>query len=935
MKASGSTPSLIRGVSQQVPEERQLGQHTEQINLRPDPIQGLSRRFGSKWQAETQLPLNHAVHAAYVTDTESFRTFDFTYANKEYSLLYRSAGRAYNADLLPVVVVYNRTDKEFLSLTKAGADLLLAQLEAGGVSAVTSIGKFVFFAGHSITPASSSSAVWASAGNQNKAALWIRGGAYSRTFTVTLKPVSGSPTVLTYTTPDSAYQGTLDTAGIPVYMLDSVGGTQTDTISAYIRTEGADTVSELAWYQWSPSALTAYRNGIAMTNTYPAAPTTATQFSYNTGDRYVKFAPVNLGATNIAVTYTHAKTVPNPNYGYEVANLTNAYNSAVTAWIGSASAASQPDAIAEELRALAVGAGFAATRQGSHVLFTDVVEIVADDGGDGSLVRGVDNEINSVDQVSAVHWVGKVVKVRARSSENAYYLRATAKDSTVLTGFTEVTWVEGAGVEHSLSGMLVYGTPIGSTFYMASTASGLQSITGLTDVPDFSSSTVGDNDSSPLPYFVGRKITYLGVFQDRLLVGSGGVLRASKVGEYLNFFRSSVLTAPADDPLEILAQGSEDDELRHSVLYDRDLVVFGNKRQYAVSGRTPLTPTSALLAPISSHAHAASLPPIASGGFIFYAKLGEKDSSVHQIQPGINPESPESFPVSSQIDTYLDGACIEMATISKPTALFLRTTGKRSSLFVFDYLDTTEGRKQDAWNRWDFHEDLGPIIGLSGTTDGVLIFSLRYHTLAGGGTAYSVVADLCPMTTGLASYPYLDSVRPLGHLGTVSPSLHSITLGPWYVAFDGTSEYAFIGDALAEVDTLLDEFPDATGPQAGITQEAVFIPTNPMVLDRNGKAITSGRLTITKLLASFKNSSGFSTDILANRVTETVDYLGRVMGALVNVVGREPVSDYQQSIPVGRETREYKLTIRSRTWLPFTLTSLEWVGQLFNRTQRF
>lgn len=935
MKASGSTPSLIRGVSQQVPEERQQGQHTEQINLRPDPIQGLSRRFGSKWQAETQAPLNPAAHAAYVTDTESYRTFDFTYANKEYSLLYRSAARAYNADLLPVVLVYNKTDKEFLALTKATGDLLLAQLEAGGVSAITSIGKFVFFAGQTITPESTSTQVWANASNQNKATVWIRGGAYSRTFTVTLKPVSGSPVTLTYTTPDSAYQGTLDTAGIPVYMGDHAGGTQTDTVAAYVKSLGIGTVAELAWHQWGPHALSATRAGVTMTNVYPAVPTTADQYSYTSGDRYVKFAAANLGATNIVITYTHDKTIPNPNYGYEVANLTNAYNSAVTAWIGSASAASQPDAIAEEIKSLAVAAGFSATRQGSHVLFTDVVEVVADDGGDGSLIRGVDNEINSVDQVSAVHWAGKVVKVRARSSESAFYLRATPKDSTVTTGFTEVTWVEGAGVEHTLSATLVYGTPIGGTFYMASTAAGLQSITGLTDVPDFSKSTVGDNDSSPLPYFVGRKITYLGVFQDRLLVGSGGVLRASKIGEYLNFFRSSVLTAPADDPLEILAQGSEDDELRHSVLYDRDLVVFGNKRQYAVSGRTPLTPTSANLVPISSHAHAASLPPIASGGFIFYAKIGEKDSSVHQIQPGINPESPESFPVSSQIDTYLNGACIEMATVSKPTALFLRTTGARSSLFVFDYLDTPEGRKQDAWNRWNFHEDLGPIIGLSGTPDGLLLFTLRYHTLAAGGAAYSVVADLCPMTTGLAGYPYLDSIRPLGYLGTTSPSLHSGTTGDWHVAFDGTSEYAFIGSALGGFATLLAEFPEATGPQAGIMQESVFVPTNPMVYDRNGKAITSGRLTITKLLASFKNSAGFSTDILANRVTDTVDYLGRVMGALVNVIGREPVSDYQQSIPIGRETREYKLTIRSRTWLPFTLTSLEWVGQLFNRTQRF
>jgi hypothetical protein len=46
------------------------------------------------------------------------------------------------------------------------------------------------------------------------------------------------------------------------------------------------------------------------------------------------------------------------------------------------------------------------------------------------------------------------------------------------------------------------------------------------------------------------------------------------------------------------------------------------------------------------------------------------------------------------------------------------------------------------------------------------------------------------------------------------------------------------------------------------------------------------------------------------------------------------VTNLVQSQPIALETRDYKLTLRARTWLPLTITTLEWVGQWFNRTQR-
>lgn len=938
MKASGSAASLMQGVSQQVPQNRGPGQHTEQVNMLPDPVQGLSRRHGSRWVAETLLDSAHANLAAYIADTDNWRSFEYSNGGHDYVILYRAAARPVGSDL-PPLMMYDKTDAVFLPYLRNVTDAQLDLLESGGISSMVAIGKYVFLSGLTTPATATSTNAWDDPANQQEAVVWIRGGAYAREFTVTATRTDDVQFTFSYKTPTSSYQGTLDTSNVPIYAADPAGGTQVDTEGLYIKDVSGAPTAALLFADWTPSSLSVKKGSTAMTNVSPSAPSSSTEYAWAAGAGIITFHSSNLLATDVTTTYTHIKTVTNPNYPNIVNEITNDFNTAVTNWIGYAADAIQPNQIAEELRLAAVAAGLVgATRDASTIIFSNVKALKVNDGGDGTLIRGVANEVTSIDQVSDIHKVGKVVKVRAKSSAEAFYLTAEAKDGTS-TGYTEVTWVEGAGVVHNITGGLLYLTVDSGNACVASSSTLLAVIAAGTH-PTYSPSTVGDSDSSPLPFFIGKQITYLGIFQDRLIVGAGAVVRCSKIGDYLNFFRSSILTAPADDPLEMLSQGSEDDVLRYSVMYDRDLVIFADRRQYAISGRVALTPTSANMQVMSAHSDAAQLPPRAVGGVIFYGQLGEKGSSVHQIQPGQVAESPESFIQSSQIDTYISGNIIELSSNAKPTHLIGRTTGRRGSLYVYTYLDKAQqGRVQDAWHRFDYDEALGSIVGMNATPAGLLTFFLRAGRTAAAPDVERLylVADLQPFTTGLATYPYLDSLRTLDLVNGDTTSVQAGTAGPLRVAFDHTSEWQFVGSDLSDQAELLAEFPSATGPQVGYDQVASFTPTNPWVRDRNDKAITSGTLTVTKITVSLADSSGFHADVtsVGRETTETFEYNARIVGSPDDIAGRETITDIIQSQPIALETRDYTLTLRGRTWLPFTITTLEWVGQWFNRTQRF
>ena len=286
MKAAAAYESIIRGVSQQVPQDRAPGQHTEQVNMLSDPVNGLTRRHGSVMEAEKKLTaLSAAKMAGYLADTNSYTTVNYTHEANEYTVLIRRAaipaGAGYtaaSADRLPVMLAYNRTTKVFLNLVRTVTDANLDLLESGGASAVTAVGKFLYLAGNSVPVAGSSTDRWNTTGNLERTVLWIRGGAYSRTYSVTVTNMSNARYTYTYTTPSSSYQTALDTSAI----------------------------------------LTA-----------------------------------------------------DPDYTKKVNDAVNAYNSAVTAWIGTSTAAIQPASIAEQLRLLIAAApGVTTTRVGSPVLIS-------------------------------------------------------------------------------------------------------------------------------------------------------------------------------------------------------------------------------------------------------------------------------------------------------------------------------------------------------------------------------------------------------------------------------------------------------------------------------------------------------------------------------------------------------------------------------------
>lgn len=858
-KVVSSYASVVRGVSEQVPQDRHPGQHYEQINMVSDPKTGTARRYGSRSIGEMKLLAGTLLTSNMKETIRTYREQTFFIDGVEYSAIYRGDATT-TPDILPLLFIYNKDQARFVNVVlESGAGL--APYLTAGLSSMASVGEFVIGSCNGALPSYTQTDLYANTASQGD--LWIRGGAYSRTYTATIFMANGTVVTKSYTTPSSSYPNLLDTSGIPS---ESPPGT------------------------------------------------------------------------------------PNPNYQKDVNDLVNAYNSAATQWIGTSYAAQQPANIALQLAgelAAVVGPIFGVDPGQSHIYWgTDLIsDGQIDDGGDGTLVRACVHSITAPENVTSQHFGNKVIQVKAPGQLDAYYLKAVRANNA--TGFGPVTWIESPGTLIQPTAVFAIGrfSSDGNTFYFAHTPAALDTLATTTDSPPFLPSTAGDIDAvGAKPYFLDHQINHMTTFQDRLTIVSNGVIFMSKTGDYFNWFRGSALAVDDSDPCEMYALGSEDDIITRSIPYNQSLFLFGLRNQYAISGRSPITPQTSIVSAAASERNANFARPAVSGNLLYYGRSKSKRyltpspyvGAVAQFQLGIFQDTPETYAASSQLNNYIQGRPCELTTLVEPTTLFVRTDGNDNGLYVYSFIDdpNTQAREFDSWGRWEWDiNNVGMVAGIVTYNVALIVFTLKSD-----GTNMWIGAEEFVMNAELGDTGHHDSWRPYADYtagaGFLSPTYNTGAT----VVLDSTSPRFLLGTTIDKLSDFMSQLPgqvEASGTFGYPMDSSVQI-TPPYLRDQNDRAIVSGQLTVTQYNISLTDTGGLDAYVARNSAAAIAvkKYNGRVLGKSNNLVGYQPVSTGVLTVPIGANNVRHTATFQSRTWLPMTISGIEWAGQYFNNSKR-
>ncbi len=318
------------------------------------------------------------------------------------------------------------------------------------------------------------------------------------------------------------------------------------------------------------------------------------------------------------------------------------------------------------------------------------VEVAEED-----LMRVFQKSVNDVTRLPNQCRHGYVVKVsNARmSDEDDYYLRFSGENNLDGAG----SWSECPipGITDTLTNMpLVLQRTAATTF----------------TVRPFTYQTrrVGDNNTNPMPTFVGSRINKVLFFRNRLAVLSGENVILSRPGTLgsPDFFTESALTVSASDPIDISAASMFPSDIFDGIEINAGLLVFSTNQQFLLStDDTVLNPDTAKLRSVSTFNYNKDIPPISLGTTVSYLDNSGKFSRLNEMANTSREGEPDVVEISKLVPTLLPKD-LDLFTNSRENSLILIGKTNSDTVFGYKYLSIGDKRQQQAWFKWKLNNPI-------------------------------------------------------------------------------------------------------------------------------------------------------------------------------------------------------------------------------------
>ena len=318
------------------------------------------------------------------------------------------------------------------------------------------------------------------------------------------------------------------------------------------------------------------------------------------------------------------------------------------------------------------------------------VEIAEED-----LMRVFQKSVNDVTLLPNQCRHGYIVKVQnARmSDEDDYYLRFTGENNLDGAG----SWSECAkpGIAKTLTNMpLVIQRTAATTFTVRQFT--------------YEDRRVGDENTNPMPTFVGKRINKVLFFRNRLALLAGENVILSRPGTLgtPDFFIESALTVSASDPIDISAASMFPSDIFDGIEINAGLLVFSTNQQFLLStDDTVLNPDTAKLRSVSTFNYNKDIPPISLGTTVSYLDNSGKFSRLNEMANTSREGEPDVVEISKLVPTLLPKD-LDLFTNSRENSIILIGKTNSDTVFGYKYLAIGDKRQQQAWFKWKLNNPL-------------------------------------------------------------------------------------------------------------------------------------------------------------------------------------------------------------------------------------
>jgi hypothetical protein len=355
----------------------------------------------------------------------------------------------------------------------------------------------------------------------------------------------------------------------------------------------------------------------------------------------------------------------------------------------------------------------------------EVLEVTDSQGG--NFLVGYRGEIDKFNDLPLVGKHGQVVRIVGLTADTAddHYVRfattewaeETDRDFdqfTSYSGFGPGSWLETTQPDQAT------GAISGAT--MPHQLSRVDATNFTWGPIDWAIRDAGDDESNEVPSFIGESIRDIYWHQNRLGFLAQNSVILSESGEQFNFWRTTVLSLPDSDPIDIDAADLDGDVLNHAVAFNDRLIVFSREAQAAVFGQPVLSPSSVSAPVISRYRSFTNVDPVLSGQSLFF---GYSSGQYSQFREYIPTQQQDQF-----IDTIITAAAPKLipsdvrrltkASVDQQLAVLVESD--RSAVYLYQYYRQGQDLLQASWTRWSF---TGDIVDISFVQDRMVLAMVR------------------------------------------------------------------------------------------------------------------------------------------------------------------------------------------------------------------
>jgi len=451
---------------------------------------------------------------------------------------------------------------------------------------------------------------------------------------------------------------------------------------------------------------------------------------------------------------------------------------------------------------LGAHANLTAVRLGSSVTITadkDIAKVVVTDEFGDQASRAYSDSVQQFNDLPPSEVEGRVVRISGSvdTGQDDYFVEYIDGLWKETVAFGEKTLLDPA----SMPITLVYDS-VNDTFTFS-----------YTTWPGRNS---GDTESNPAPSFIGRTVNDMFLFKGRLCFLADENVIFSEVGNYENFYRSTLTQLLETDPIDVASTASRTSILKHGVAFDETLVLFADSQQFRILSGASLTPQNVAIAPTTTFNSSPTCSPISVGSNVFFVEdnSSSRYASVMEYYRNPNTDQDSAVAVTASVPKYIPRNILKIASAFNENLVAVLPKDNTGELYINSYYWVGGEKALSSWTTWKIK-------------NAVSIRSINFF----GDILYMAIEDVDGkiqlVSCNIEEGRYDEGLSYLFHMDFRVPGA---SLSPTYDGGTGKTEYTLpfgtdVADAavLVVTETTGDDVEGSTLTEDSRTSTSIFV----------------------------------------------------------------------------------------------------------------